>query len=55
MSTARWKKSSVSGNNGTCVEIAASRDRIAARDSKNSDGPILIFPPASFRCLIRGL
>ena len=47
-----WIKSSHSTNNGTCVEIAQLPDRVAARDSKNPTGPVLTFPPESFRRLI---
>jgi len=46
-----WRKSSYSGGNGgTCVEVAVlpgskeGSDRvIAVRDSKNPDGPALVF------------
>jgi hypothetical protein len=34
----RWRKSSHSGGNGACVELAHTG---AVRDSKNPDGPIL--------------
>lgn len=52
LSTIRWIKSSYSTNNGTCVEIARLPARLAARDSKNPTGPVLTFPPESFRRLI---
>jgi Domain of unknown function (DUF397) len=51
--SATWKKSSYSGNNGTCVEVAHLADRLAARDSKNPAGPTLTFPHESFRRLLR--
>jgi hypothetical protein len=35
----RWRKSSHSGQETSCVELAGSLDR--ARDSKNPDGPVL--------------
>jgi len=40
----RWRKSSYSGNGGSdCVEVARNMPGIVAvRDSKNSDGPVLI-------------
>jgi hypothetical protein len=53
--SATWKKSSFSGNNGTCVEVAHIADRLAARDSKNPAGPALTFPRESFRSLLREL
>ena len=37
-----WRASSFSGNNGTCVEVAALPDgHIAMRNSKHPDGTIL--------------
>jgi len=40
----RWRRSSYSGNGGgNCVEVATDMPGIVAvRDSKNSDGPVLI-------------
>jgi hypothetical protein len=45
-----WRKSSHSGGNGgDCVEVAAALpDAIAVRDSKDPDGPKLIFTPATW-------
>ena len=37
MSDPTWRKSSHSGTEANCVELAAS----AVRDSKNPDGPVL--------------
>jgi len=42
LSTARWRKSSRSGENG-CVEVAFVEGRIAVRDSKDRGGPVLLF------------
>jgi hypothetical protein len=39
----RWHKSSHSSANGQCVEVAPVAGTIAVRDSKNPDGPKLIF------------
>ncbi|MGA2826565.1 MAG: DUF397 domain-containing protein [Streptosporangiaceae bacterium] len=42
LSTAEWRKSSFSGANNNCVEIAGNLPGIVAiRDSKNPDGPAL--------------
>jgi hypothetical protein len=45
-----WRKSSYSaGNGGDCVEVArALPDAVAVRDSKDPDGPKLIFTPADW-------
>ncbi len=42
-----WRKSSYSGGNGgDCVEVAAALPAaVAVRDSKDPDGPKLIFTP----------
>lgn len=39
-----WKKSSWSAHNGNCVEVAVlPATRFGVRDSKDTNGPILIF------------
>jgi len=45
-----WRKSSYSGSNGgACVEVARTLPAaIAVRDSKNPDGPKLIFTKADW-------
>jgi hypothetical protein len=45
-----WRKSSHSGaNGGDCVEVARARPAaIAVRDSKDADGPKLIFTPSAW-------
>ena len=47
---AAWQKSSFSGYNGSCFEIARLRsDRIGVRDTKdNGQGPVLEFTPAAW-------
>ena len=44
---ARWHKSSRSnGNGGECVEVAVNLPGVVAvRDSKNPEGPALLFTP----------
>jgi Domain of unknown function (DUF397) len=44
LSGATWKKSSYSGANGSCVEVADLGEHVAVRDSKDKAGPALIFP-----------
>jgi hypothetical protein len=46
---AMWRKSTRSGGNGDCVEIADLDRGIAIRDSKNPAGPKLIFRSRDWR------
>jgi hypothetical protein len=49
-----WLKAQSSTVNGQCVEIAAATGKIAIRDSKDPDGPILIYTPAEFGAFLDG-
>lgn len=50
LSCAVWRKSARSNNGGACVEVATNLPGIVAiRDSKDPDGPNLIFTPAEWR------
>ena len=51
LSNVTWRKSSYSGGNGgDCVEVAMLPDNSrAVRDSKDPEGPKLVFAPATWR------
>lgn len=50
-----WVKSSYSGNNGNCVEVAATPGGgRALRDSKDPSGPVLTFSALEFEAFIAG-
>jgi hypothetical protein len=49
-----WYKAQSSTNNGQCVEIASTADIIAIRDSKDPDGPILVYTSAEFSAFLQG-
>ncbi|MFF9790347.1 DUF397 domain-containing protein [Streptomyces bacillaris] len=55
----QWFTSSYSDNGGNCVEVAvnlaASRDTVPVRDSKNVDGPVIGVRPAAFTAFVAGV
>ncbi|MEU8054619.1 DUF397 domain-containing protein [Microbispora bryophytorum] len=57
LSQAMWKKSSRSGDSGgNCVEVARNLPGvIAVRDSKDPDGPKLLFTPSEWDAFIGGV
>jgi Domain of unknown function (DUF397) len=54
---ADWRKSSVSsGNGGQCVEVAGNLPGVVAvRDSKDPDGPVLVFTPGRWQAFAAGV
>jgi hypothetical protein len=57
LSNATWRKSSYSGGNGgNCVEVAVLPDGgRAVRDSKDPDGPKLMFSHVEWRTFINAM
>ncbi|MEV7007084.1 DUF397 domain-containing protein [Streptosporangium sp. NPDC051022] len=57
LSTAVWRKSSLSGGNGgQCVEVATGLPRtVTVRDGKNPHGPALLLTPAQWRAFTGGI
>ncbi|MEU4561009.1 DUF397 domain-containing protein [Actinoplanes sp. NPDC023936] len=57
LAVAHWRKSSRSngcgGNN--CVEVAELTGQVAVRDSKDRQGPVLIFTSAEWQAFLAGV
>lgn len=47
----QWRKSSRSGQEGACVELADLAAGVGVRDSKDPEGPILTFDRAAVASL----
>jgi hypothetical protein len=52
LSRAQWRKSSYSGNSGNCIEVADLGHAIGVRDSKDPNGPVLMFGTGSWRVFV---
>ncbi|MGH3713528.1 MAG: DUF397 domain-containing protein [Micromonosporaceae bacterium] len=50
-----WRKSSRSGSQGSCVEVAELADQVLVRDSKDPDGPRLSFTYPEWRAFLGGV
>ena len=56
LSGARWRKSSRSGDERECVEVAdLDSGHRAVRDSKNPTGPALLVTPAAWTAFTTGI
>ena len=57
LSAAVWRKSSYSNQDGgNCVEVADSFTGVVpVRDSKDPDGPALVFPAAAWAAFVAGV
>jgi hypothetical protein len=52
----RWRKSSKCNGPSACVEVALLSDgRVALRDGKEQDGPVLVFTPGEFAAFLAGV
>ncbi|MFD7905521.1 DUF397 domain-containing protein [Kitasatospora sp. NPDC059747] len=50
---ARWVKSSYSSNGGNCIEVSPDLpDVVPVRDSKDLEGPVLVFPAEVWRSFV---
>lgn len=48
-----WRKSSYSGgSNGSCLEVADGHPVVPVRDSKLTQGPVLVFPAAGWSSFV---
>ncbi len=56
LSRAEWRKSSYSGQDGNCVEVARNLPRLmAVRDSKQPDGTKLVVSRETWQVFLKGL
>ncbi|MEU6775580.1 DUF397 domain-containing protein [Streptomyces sp. NPDC046759] len=56
LSTATWRKSSYSQGGNDCLEVTHDFPTLApVRDSKNPDGPKLIFRPEAWSAFVANL
>ncbi|TDC41106.1 DUF397 domain-containing protein [Micromonospora sp. KC213] len=56
VANARWRKSARSGDTGgSCVEVAEPSDALAVRDSKDPDGPALLFGRKAWSSFVANL
>lgn len=57
MTSPTWFKSSYSNNNGgNCLEVAPGFPGVVpVRDSKDPDGPLLVFPSPAWRAFVRAV
>ncbi|WP_406312624.1 DUF397 domain-containing protein [Streptosporangium sp. NBC_01639] len=55
LSSARWRKSSLSGDGPSCVEVAFVNDAVAVRDTKDRDGGTLLFGRGEWANFIGGI
>jgi hypothetical protein len=55
LSRAEWRTSARTGSNyDNCVEVAFVDGAVAVRDSKQPDGPVLVFTPDEWDAFVGG-
>lgn len=47
-----WRKSSHSGGQGNCVEVAGTPTAVGVRDSKDPSGPVLVFTRPAWQAFV---
>ncbi|MFC8847897.1 MULTISPECIES: DUF397 domain-containing protein [unclassified Micromonospora] len=52
---ATWRKSSRSGSDSDCVEVAEAAQAVGVRDSKDPAGPVLAFDRRAWTAFVAGL
>ncbi|MGY3515153.1 DUF397 domain-containing protein [Micromonospora sp. PTRAS2] len=55
LSGATWRKSTRSGSNANCVEVAETVRAVGVRDSKDPAGPVLAFDRRAWAAFVAGL
>lgn len=50
-----WRKSSKSTNSAQCVEVAFLSGAVHVRDSKDPQGPMLIFTEGEWNAFVKGV
>ncbi|MFF7456800.1 DUF397 domain-containing protein [Kitasatospora sp. NPDC008115] len=56
LSHAVWRKSTFSGNQGNCIEVADGFVSVMpVRDSKDPEGPVLVFPAEAWLAFVAGI
>lgn len=51
----KWRRSSACSEGSNCVEVAPFGDGVAVRDSKDPDGPVLLFTRAEIAAFLDGV
>jgi hypothetical protein len=49
-----WRKAQLSVANGACVQVARAGEMLAMRDSKDPDGPVLMYTPVEWHAFLDG-